>query len=193
MQLTAPSAAFLLGTFAYLGVRGYYKQKTSGGSAATSRSSGRDMTLVGLVVAGQIVLPLVAIFSPFLQWAQYTIGDSALAWCGSLVMASGIWLFWRSHADLGENWSVTLEVQKDHKLVSDGVYRKIRHPMYASFFLMAFGQLFLLQNWVAGPSALLAVTLLYVIRKPTEEAMLIEQFGEAYRKYMNSTGGILPK
>jgi len=151
------------------------------------------MALVGLVVTGQIILPLVALFSPLLKWAQYQNPLSALAWFGALTMAAGVWLFWRSHADLGENWSVTLEVQKEHKLVSGGVYRNVRHPMYASFFLMAIGQLLLLQSVFAGPSALVAVALLYVIRKPHEEAMLLELFGEQYQRYMNSTGGILPK
>lgn len=107
-------------------------------------------------------------------------------------MAGGVWLFRRSHADLGRNWSVSLALQSDHQLVSSGVYRRIRHPMYAAFFLLAIGQCLLLPNGVAGPAALLAVTLLYVVRKPREEAMMRERFGEAYRQYQASTGGVMP-
>ena len=151
------------------------------------------MALVGLVVVGQLLLPLLAIFSPLFDWAKYPDLSPTLCWIGALLFVIGVWLFWRSHADLGENWSVTLELQKEHKLISSGVYRSIRHPMYASFFAMAFGQLLLLPNWIAGPSALLTVGLLYVVRKPNEESMMLEQFGEEYRRYMNSTGGIFPK
>ena len=151
------------------------------------------MALVGLVVVGQLLLPLLAIFSPLFDWAKYPDLSPALCWIGALLFVIGVWLFWRSHADLGENWSVTLELHKEHKLISSGVYRSIRHPMYASFFAMAFGQLLLLPNWIAGPSALLTVGLLYVVRKPNEESMMLEQFGEEYRRYMNSTGGIFPK
>ncbi len=193
MQLDTSSVTFLLATCAYLGIRGHFKRKLAGATATVSRSSPADRALVGLVVAGQIVLPLLALFTPWLDGARYTPMTPVLAWAGALLMAAGVWLFWRSHADLGDNWSVTLEVRRDHVLVDSGVYRTIRHPMYASFFLMAIGQALLLHDWVAGPAALLAVTVLYVARKPHEEAMLVEQFGDAYRTYMDSTGGIVPR
>ena len=193
VQLEPSSAVFLFGTCAYLGVRGYFKRKVSGAAGAVNKGGGADMALVGLVIVGQLLLPVLAILSPFLEWAKYPGPTAALAWIGAFLLVAGVWLFWRSHADLGENWSVTLELQSEHKLVSSGVYRSIRHPMYASFFAMAFAQLLLLPNWIAGPSALLAVGLLYVVRKPNEEAMMLEQFGDEYRKYMNSTGGILPR
>lgn len=193
MHLTSSSAIFLLATCAYLGVRSYFKRKISGATGAVSKGDKADMALVGLVVVGQLLLPLLAIFSPLLDWATYRMPAPALAWAGALLMAAGVWLFWRSHADLGQNWSVTLEVQHERKLISHGVYRAIRHPMYASFFMMAVGQLLLLPNWIAGPSALLAVALLYLVRRPNEEAMMLEQFGDEYRSYMNATGGVFPR
>lgn len=65
--------------------------------------------------------------------------------------------------------------------------------MYMSFFTMAAGQLLLLPNWIAGPSALLAVALLYVVRRPNEDAMMLEQFGDEYHSYMSATGGVFPR
>ncbi len=108
-------------------------------------------------------------------------------------MASGLWLFWRSHADLGDSWSVTLELNADHRLVTRGVYRFVRHPMYTSFFVSGLGQALLLANWVAGPSALVAVALLVLVRVPHEEKMMIDQFGDEYRDYMRRTGGLVPR
>ena len=140
MELTTSSAAFLVATAAYLSIRGYFKRKLPAGNKAVSKSSTGDMALVGLVVAGQLIMPLLAIATPLLDWADYQSPTTALAWAGALLMAAGVWLFWRSHADLGENWSVTLELQEGHKLVSSGVYKLIRHPMYAAFFVMAAGQ-----------------------------------------------------
>ena len=68
-------------------------------------------------------------------------------------MLAALWLFWRSHADLGQNWSVSLEIRKDHRIVQHGVYRLIRHPMYASIWLWSIAQALLLANWLAGWSA----------------------------------------
>jgi protein-S-isoprenylcysteine O-methyltransferase Ste14 len=107
-------------------------------------------------------------------------------------MVVALWLFWRSHADLGHNWSVTLELRKGHQLVKDGVYRSIRHPMYASILLFGLGQGLLLQNWLAGWSAFLAFALMYFVRTPREEHMMCEFFGQEYRDYMRRTGRVFP-
>ena len=192
MPLTFSSAAFLLATLIYLGIRAFFKRKLHSSQKTLSHSSRNDRGLIGLVIVGQMAIPLLAIFTPLLNWADYWRPAEAL-WAGACAMGIGVWLFWRSHADLGKNWSVTLELQQDHELVTTGVYRLVRHPMYAAFFLMAIGQLALLPNWVAGPSALLAVAVLYAVRKPQEEAMLLQQFGDTYRQYIARTGGVVPR
>jgi protein-S-isoprenylcysteine O-methyltransferase Ste14 len=102
-------------------------------------------------------------------------------------------MFWRSHADLGQNWSATLEVRKDHELVTQGIYRSIRHPMYASILLWGLAQALLLPNWLAGWSAFVPFTVLYIIRTPREERMMCEFFGDQYRNYMRRTGRLLPR
>jgi len=108
-------------------------------------------------------------------------------------MLGALWLFWRSHADLGQNWSVSLEVRKGHKVVTHGVYRYIRHPMYAAIFLWCLAQAMLLPNWLAGWSALVPFTLLYLVRTPREEQMMCNIFGDEYRDYMRKTGRLLPR
>ncbi|NJK48036.1 histidine phosphatase family protein [Candidatus Gracilibacteria bacterium] len=47
---------------------------------------------------------------------------------GVAIFAIAVWLFWRSHRDLGNNWSPTLEVRKGHTLITQGIYQYIRHP-----------------------------------------------------------------
>jgi protein-S-isoprenylcysteine O-methyltransferase Ste14 len=71
---------------------------------------------------------------------------------GILVLVVGLWIFHRSHADLGTNWSITLAVREQHRLVTEGVYRRVRHPMYLALFLYSLGQALALPNWIAGPS-----------------------------------------
>ncbi len=109
------------------------------------------------------------------------------------VMVISLWLFWRSHADLGHNWSISLELREGHELVTHGVYRKIRHPMYASIWLWNIAQAMLLQNWLAGWPALLAFAAMYFLRTPREEQLMCEAFGEEYREYMRQTGRLLPR
>ncbi len=48
-----------------------------------------------------------------------------------LIFIFTLWLMWRAYADLGRNWSPKIEIGEGQKLVTDGVYRYIRHPIYA--------------------------------------------------------------
>src|SRR6185503_11485608 len=131
--------------------------------------------------------PMLYLFTPWLSFADYHLPGWA-PWCGSVIMIVAIWLFWRSHADLGQNWSITLEVRKGHEVVNRGVYRLIRHPMYASIWLWGVAQGLLLQNWLAGWSAFIMFGIMYFLRVDREEEMMCEFFGDQYREYMEDTG-----
>ena len=144
------------------------------------------------MVVGQVVLPALYVFSPWLN-AFNCAGPHAFVLLGASTDVVGMWLFWRSHRDLGRNWSVTLEVRAAHQVVTRGVYAAVRHPMYASFLLMAVAQVLLLPNWIAGFSALVAVALLCIVRVPREESMMCEFFGDEYRHYMRRTGRVVPR
>ena len=65
--------------------------------------------------------------------------------------------------------------------------------MYASIWLWDVAQAMLLQNWLAGCSALLAFTVLYFLRTPREEQLMCESFGEEYHEYMRQTGRLFPR
>lgn len=191
MNLDSSHLLFLTGTAAYLTIRAAFQRRTASSAKEVRRTSPRDRMLVLLVVAGQIGLPLFLLFTPWLNAADYRPVPTSL-WLGGASMAGALWLFWRSHADLGKSWSVSLELNNNHQLVTRGVYRWLRHPMYASFFAMGLAQVLLLNNWIAGWSALVAVTLLYVARVPEEEKMMLDYFGDEYRAYMQRTGGLVP-
>ena len=147
--------------------------------------------LLLLVIPANLFVPLLYLFTPLLNFANYTLPVFA-PWCGSVLMLLAVWLFWRSHADLGRNWSVSLEVRKGHQLITQGVYRRIRHPMYTAIFLYCLAQGLLLPNWLAGWSSLVPFTIMYLLRVRREEQMMLQFFGDDYRAYMAHTGRLLP-
>lgn len=191
MTLSPSSFIFMAFTAAYLTIRGVFIRRARR-QQKTDKGDVRDRLLIALVGIGQIVLPLLFVWTRALDVADRAQPPACLA-LGAVAMAAGLWLFWRSHVDLGDNWSVTLEIDAKHRLVTRGVYRLVRHPMYTSFFVSGLGQTLLLANWVAGPAALVAVAVLVLVRLPNEEAMMIEVFGDEYRDYMRRTGGIVPR
>jgi protein-S-isoprenylcysteine O-methyltransferase Ste14 len=139
-----------------------------------------------------MVVPILYAATDWLDFANYTLPVWA-GWLGVALIGGAIFLFWRAHADLGLNWSPTLEIREEHELITRGIYGLIRHPMYASQWLWVIAQPFLLQNWIAGFINLLVFIPFYFLRVRAEEQLMLEQFGDQYRSYMQKVGAVLPK
>ena len=113
-------------------------------------------------------------------------------WLGVFFAAGSLLMFQMTHRALGRNWSVSLDVREDHQLITDGIYRKIRHPMYSAFWLWAAAQALLLPNWVAGFAGFVGFGILFFGRIAQEERMMLEAFGSSYREYMARTYRVIP-
>ena len=185
-------SVFVLSILLEIVIRMPYNRIRQHTNVATDRVSATEKALLGLMTLGLFFLPVIYIFTDWLRFADYQL-PFWLGIVGIVLVGLGLWLFWRSHVDLGRNWSPSLQVMEGHTLVAEGVYRTIRHPMYVSQMLMGLAQILLLQNWIAGPAGLLLFFPLYLVRVPREEQMMSEQFGADYRAYMARTGRILPR
>jgi len=182
---------FLAGLVIGSVIRKIYMTKSKGIKAEKKHSNILDIILVSVAGVG-MVMPLVYLFTPWLDFANYTL-PRWCGWIGTVTFAGAIFMLWRSHVDLGRNWSATLRVTEQHSLVTSGVYRRIRHPMYTAHLLWAIAQGLLLSNWLAGWAFLVLSVPLYLMRIPKEERMMLEHFGEEYRAYMSRTGRLIPR
>jgi len=192
VTLTAP-IVFALGFFVLHGTRLRYGLPVLREPVCESRRDGVEGVMLLAIFLGTVVLPVLYLIEPgWLGFADYAL-PTWTAWLGTPCMIGAAWLFWRSHADLGRNWSVTLELREGHTLITHGIYRRIRHPMYAAVWLWGLGQLLLLPNWLTGGANLLAFVPLYLVRVPREERMMLDHFGAAYRAYMSATGRVWPR
>jgi protein-S-isoprenylcysteine O-methyltransferase Ste14 len=192
MRIHVWNVIYLAGFIVYVAIRGVFGAQTKSNEKTVSEAGILDRALLIPVFLGNIVLPALYLFTPWLALADYRL-PLFLQCCGVITMIVALWLFWRAHVDLGLNWSITLEMRKEHELITHGVYRRIRHPMYAAIFLFAVAQGFLLQNWLAGWGGFVTFGLLYLIRTPREERMMGEFFGESYRDYIQRTGRLWPR
>ena len=157
---------------------------------ARSYRGAREAVVLAFAWIGFLV-PIIWLASPALSFAEYQLRPGPfIAGVAGLVL--GLWLFHRSHADLGANWSVTLEIRQNHQLVTRGIYRRIRHPMYASLLLYGFGQALVVPNWIAGPMYVVSMAILFGFRVGPEEAMMLETFGNQYSEYMTHTKRLIP-
>jgi protein-S-isoprenylcysteine O-methyltransferase Ste14 len=103
-----------------------------------------EFSLIGAAL-GTTIMPVVWAVAGFPAQADYPLHPVPCV-LGLLTLWAGLWLFHRSHADLGTNWSVTLQMRDNHSLVSTGIYRRIRHPMYAPIFLLSIAHVLFVSN-----------------------------------------------
>jgi protein-S-isoprenylcysteine O-methyltransferase Ste14 len=181
-----------LGVFLALGlaIRTYFKSKAPKESVDVKQSA-REARAYALVLGSYLVM-FVYVLSPLIDFAHVPL-PAPVRWLGAAIMLLSGWLLWWTHSTLGRNWSGVLEIRKEHRLIAEGPYARIRHPMYTSFFLSGLGALLLSANWLLGLVNLGVVAWMYLGRVAAEEAMMIEHFGEEYRVYMKKTGRLLPR
>jgi len=183
-------AVVLASTVVMVAIRAPHGRRSRNVRVATSHKTRLETGLLVLAWVGFFV-PLVWVASPAFSFAEYPLGTGPFIG-GVMCLVIGLWLFYRSHTDLGTNWSITLEVREQHRLITRGVYRRIRHPMYLALVVYSVGQALVIPNWVAGPANLIVFAILLALRVRAEERMMGEAFGDEYAVYSARTKRLVP-
>ncbi|MCI0555260.1 MAG: isoprenylcysteine carboxylmethyltransferase family protein [Anaerolineae bacterium] len=186
-------AALIL--FTGIGISGYFRRKADRDSGEKiSRKVDGTLTMMLIKIGGLILWfsPLVYLINPaWMAWSKIGLPDW-VRWLGvgiGIFCTLGIyWLF----SSIGSGITPTSATRKEHKLVTSGPYRWVRHPLYTvgSSMFIAFGMM--ADNWFIALLGILAFIGM-AIRTLKEEANLIEKFGDEYRDYMKRTGRFFPK
>ena len=142
----------IIGTFI---IRYPHEKRNKANNITNDDKTALEKVLLLLVFIGMMILPLIYFFTYLFSFANYTLPVYAHV-IGIVLIIPTLWLFYRSHKDLGRNWSVSLEIREGHKIVDSGVYTHVRHPMYSSIWLWSIIQALVLTNFVAGLSGLVS-------------------------------------
>lgn len=143
-----------------------------------------------------ITLGMCAVFyaSP-LEYLYLPVLLPRSAWLssiGTVFVVMGVLLFIWARRTLRKEYSGHLSVSTGHILVQDGPYALIRHPAYAGFLSMALGISLGYSSLVGFTSALALLLPGLVYRMNVEEKLLIEHFGESYRRYTRAVKRLIP-
>lgn len=192
MKVDIWTLTFFFGFIFYVAIRGVFENRAKKLGGPGAKPDAVEIALLVPVGIASLLLPIVFIFTDWLSFADYN-KPAYLSGLGTVLMLVSLVLFYRSHADLGANWSATLAIRDGHKLVTDGVYKRVRHPMYSAIFLWDISQGLLLSNWLAGWAAIITFALLFAVRVPREERMMLEKFGTEYLEYSRKAGRLVPR
>ena len=96
-----------------------------------------------------------------------------------------------AHITLRRSYSSTLVIREDHQLITHGIYRYTRHPIYLGTIMVAIG-LPVYASSLYGLLAMSALIPVFLIRIRIEERLLTDEFGDAYRTYKEATSKLIP-
>lgn len=185
--------ALLLSLVAFLAIRAYYRQQT--GTLRLDLSPSRDSSMMAMLLLF-LSIPALAMLAwlinpDWMQWSAVAL-HGWVRWIGAGMVVAGLVLLIWSHQTLGASFSGNLEVREQQKLVRNGPYHWIRHPIYSAILLWSAGLALITASWFVGLLPL-GFAVFFIARAPHEEKMMVESFGDQYRAYMKQTGRFLPR
>jgi len=127
-----------------------------------------DILVNGLVLDARFVIPGVVVF-----------------FIGAAVRAMG-------HINLGKQFTIHVKIVSGHKLITSGVHKYMRHPMYTGLFLMVIGSCVALHSLWAVIAIFVLLVPAGIYRVKVEEETLTKQFGKQYTEYMKRTKRFVP-
>ena len=117
---------------------------------------------------------------------------TALEVAGDALVVLGAFCNVKGRFDLKNNWGDQIRIYDDHTLVTTGLYRYIRHPLYSGLFLIGYGAALVYVNWLGVVMMSAVFVPMMIHRAKLEEAVLGDTFKD-YGEYMKRTGRFLPK
>jgi protein-S-isoprenylcysteine O-methyltransferase Ste14 len=153
--------------------------------------STKELLFVLCVKIFGIVIPILSYyFKPFDKFNLPKLKNADIII--SLLLLCIIFLLLSVYFNLGKYYSINLNIKSEHKLITSGIYKIIRHPTYLASMLYLIAQQLYIPNKIGIISSIISYALLLFIRIPKEEKLLMNTFGDVYTKYKNKTYNIIP-
>jgi protein-S-isoprenylcysteine O-methyltransferase Ste14 len=119
--------------------------------------------------------------------------EVAVRWLGAVLAWASVGVVIAAVRTLGRQWSLEARVLEGHRLVVEGPYRYVRHPIYAAMLGLCVGTALNLTPW----AAIVAATAFYLVgtrlRTRAEESLLTRELGEEYRRYAAAVPALVPR
>jgi protein-S-isoprenylcysteine O-methyltransferase Ste14 len=176
-----------------MAVSAFFRSRANRQGGALQDPSSLRLVLVLRLVSLLVILPMLLymVQPDWVRWAKMDL-PIWLRWFGVVLACVCVPLLVWVFTSIGQNITPTHATRHGHRLVTEGLYRWIRHPLYSVGTLLCVALCLITSLWTLAVGMLFPLGILFW-RVPLEEQRLIEQFGDEYRVYMQRTGRFLPK
>ena len=161
-------------------------------------SEKRDKYKRSILILSFLLLPFIVTF-PFyenkLLISKYlvTLNRKWISYTGIGILILGGSILIYSRIKLGKYGGPKIVIEDEHKFISNGIYRYIRHPMYLGYLLLFFGYSLSFCSFISSFLTLVILFMIFKSRMDLEENLLLLKFGEGYISYLNRTYRLIPK
>jgi protein-S-isoprenylcysteine O-methyltransferase Ste14 len=158
------------------------------------RRSGEDVKKKdnGSVLVIRVLMYASVLVAMFMTIKNIAMLPDWLFYPGIVLIVAGVFVRQWAILTLGRFFTTAVGVQKNQKVVDNGLYRYIRHPSYLGVLIIMAGIGLALHSW-GGILVLLAINgLAFGYRIHIEEQVLVSELGDNYLQYMKRTKRLIP-
>ncbi len=180
------TVVFMLIWGAYERISAIRKGKKHAGSADSDRKS---LTyLYGAIISGYCIgIPV-----SFSGFGEISTSVIYVPLCGLLFIIIGLVIRMAAIKTLAGQFTYTVKIVDDHKLITSGIYKYIRHPSYLGQAFILLGCGLALSDWVSVIILFVPVVIATIYRINIEEVVLSENFPDQYKDYIIHTKKLIP-
>ena len=128
----------------------------------------------------------------FQRLGHFAAGLFEFQLAGLILIVSGLALRWSAILTLKNQFTVDVAITEHHRLVTNGIYRTIRHPAYSGSLLSFLGMGLVLANYISIVTIFIPICWAFLHRIKIEERVLADNFGAEYRNYRATTKRLIP-
>ena len=122
---------------------------------------------------------------------EYLEEYNIIRYIGAAVYLVFSWVQVWAFKTLGENYSQDILIKINHKLVTNGPFKFIRHPQYLCQLLVDLGGAAATLSYVVGGLAIIEIPI-YIMRASIEDKLLAKHFTEEFSAHKKKSGFMLP-
>jgi protein-S-isoprenylcysteine O-methyltransferase Ste14 len=142
-----------------------------------------------------ILVTTLGQITSLIEWAYFPSGNAGNNWwvaTGVILLVAGTGFRFYAISVLGKYFSATVQLKEEHRIITAGPYKLLRHPSYTGAYLAMLGSAIFLQSYAGVLIFGIGMLFVYQLRIKTEEQTLGKYFKEEYLNYCNHTYKMFP-